>query len=235
MKILCIDTSTEACSAALVNGEELLERFEIAPSQHSGLILPMIESLLNEAGMKVSHLDAIGFSSGPGSFTGLRIAAGVVQGIAIGADLPVIPVSTLTTLAQYAYEEKNALNVIAALDARMDEVYWGELRYDRQGKILTKSEELVCSPALVTVPDTGKWFGVGPGWTRYAEKIRIGSVNKNLSWEENVYPRARYTASIALKDFAQGKLVSPELAVPVYLRDNIAKVKEKIPVQHGKN
>ena len=227
MKILSIDTSTEACSAALVAEGVILERFEIAPSKHSDLILPMIDSLLNEAGYKVSQLDAIAFSCGPGSFTGLRIAAGVVQGIAMGADLPVIPVSTLTALARYAFEEKNELNVIAALDARMNEVYWSIVRYDKQGQIIHTGAEVVCLPAQVTVPDEGEWFGVGPGWTRYAGEMRNGSGNKHLRWAENVYPQARYIASIAANDFAQGKLVAPEQAVPVYLRDNVAKVKAK--------
>ncbi len=227
MKILSIDTSTEACSAALVADEEILERFEIAPSKHSGLILPMIDSLLNEAGFTVSQLDAIGFSCGPGSFTGLRIAAGVVQGIAIGADLPVIPVSTLAALAQYAFEEKNELNVLAALDARMNEVYWGIVRYDNQGQIIHAGKEVVCLPGQVAVPDEDEWFGVGPGWTRYADEMRTVSTNKQLSWEDNVYPHARYIASIAAKDFVKGKLVAPEQAVPVYLRDNVAKAKAK--------
>jgi len=227
MKILSIDTSTEACSAALVADEEILERFEIAPSKHSGLILPMIDSLLNEADFKVSQMDAIGFSCGPGSFTGLRIAAGVVQGIAVGADLPVIPVSTLAALAQYAFEEKNALNIIATLDARMNEVYWGMFRYDNQGQIIHAGKEVVCLPEQVTVPDEDEWFGVGPGWTRYADEMSKGAGNKHLSWEKNVYPHARYIASIAANDFVQGKLVSPEQAVPVYLRNNVATVKAK--------
>jgi len=230
MKILSIDTSTEACSAALVADEAILERFEIAPSKHSGLILPMIDSLLNEAGFTVSQLDAISFSCGPGSFTGLRIAAGVVQGIAVGADLPVIPVSTLAALAQYAFEEKNELNVLAALDARMNEVYWGIVRYDNQGQIIHAGKEVVCLPGQVTVPDEDEWFGVGPGWTRYADdfcNVCTDSTHKHLSWEENVYPHARYIASIAARDFAQGKLVAPEQAVPVYLRDNVAKAKAK--------
>ncbi len=128
MKILAIDTATEACSAALlIIGEtgdtEISSRYQLAPREHSRLILKMIDELLTEADVPVSSVDAIAFGQGPGSFMGLRIAAGVVQGIAFAHDIPVVPVSTLKAIAQRAYEETGSAHVLATIDARMDEVY----------------------------------------------------------------------------------------------------------------
>lgn len=223
MKILAIDTSTEACSAALLIDNAISERFEIAARRHAEIIIPMVDSLLLDADLKLSQLDAIGFSRGPGSFTGLRIAAGVVQGLAIGADLPVVPISTLAALSLYAYEEKKAQNVMACLDARMNEVYWGLFRYNSQGIGQLENEERLCLPSEVLIPEKDQWFGVGPGWTRYAGEFNAKSDKSKIEWENNVLPQARYVASLAGQGFLSGKVVAPEDAVPVYLRDNVAK------------
>jgi len=232
MRILSIETSTEACSAALLIDGEVRERFEVAPSQHSQLILPMIDSLLNEAQLTLSQLDTVGFSCGPGSFTGLRIAAGVIQGIALGADLPVVRVSTLATLAQYAYEEKSERKVLAALDARMGEVYWGKFQFDAKGRLREVDSEIVCAPDQVTKPlaeepEAACWFGVGPGWTAHSAKLLVGlnETASSINWQENILPRAQYVASLAMKSFVDGGAVSAEEAVPVYLRNNIARKK----------
>ncbi len=229
MKIISIETSTEACSAALHIDNEVIERFEIAPSKHSQLILPMIESLLNEAHITLSQLDVIAFGRGPGSFTGLRIAAGVIQGIALGADLPVAPVSTLATLAQYAYEEKRQVNILAALDARMSEVYWGIFQFDSKGELHRVDQEVVCPPVLITKPNselaTKPWFGVGPGWTTYSPELQSTLEGIKVDWEINVFPRARYVATLARQALLRGNVVAPQQAIPVYLRDNIAKKK----------
>ncbi len=124
-KILAVDTSTEACSAALLLGEKIDERFEIAPRRHTSLILPMVEDLLNEQSMRLTDLDAIAFGQGPGSFMGLRIAVGVAQGLAFGANLPVVPVSSLQALAQAAYWKTSCKTILAGWDARMQAIYWG--------------------------------------------------------------------------------------------------------------
>ncbi len=236
MKIISIETSTEACSAALHIDNDVIDRFEIAPGKHSQLILPMIESLLNEAHITLSQLDVIAFSCGPGSFTGLRIASGVIQGIAFGADLPVAPVSTLATLAQYAYEEKKQDNILAALDARMNEVYWGIFQFDSKGELHKIDQEIVCLPRLITKPKaallTTPWFGVGPGWTTYSSELHNvlraktpSTQGMKVDWEINVYPRARYVATLAQRALLQGNVVAPEHAIPVYLRDDVAKKK----------
>ena len=124
MKILALDTSTEACSAALLIDTEIHQRYEVAPREHGALILPMIETLLSEAGCAPTQLDALAFGRGPGAFVGVRIATGVAQGIAFAADLPVIPVSSLAAMAQSVEHG----NVYSAIDARMNEVYWGAYR-----------------------------------------------------------------------------------------------------------
>ena len=123
--LLAIETSTPACSAALSIDGVVIERYALAPRQHAVLILPMIESLLLEAGISVAQLDALAFGRGPGSFTGVRIAASVIQGIAFAADLPVLPVSTLATLALGGMRITDKTQVMAALDARKSEIYWG--------------------------------------------------------------------------------------------------------------
>ena len=141
MKILAIDTSTEACSAALLIDGDLQGVYKLAPREHSLLILKMIDGLLSDAGITVSELDAIAFGRGPGSFMGLRIAAGVVQGIAYAHELPVIPVSTLKAIAQRASEETRHQHVLAAIDARMDEVYWAA--YSLQGQTWQLADEVM--------------------------------------------------------------------------------------------
>ena len=232
MKIIAIDMSSEACSAALYvetegQGNEISERFEIAPGAHSQQILPMVESLLGEAGMVLSQLDAIAFGRGPGSFTGLRVAAGVTQGIAFGADLPVVSVSTLAALAQGAWETLRQDHVLSALDARMDEVYWGAFKLDTKGIMLLVGDEIVCSPANVPTPDFGQWHGVGSGWDRYSEEFLSRLKEKVQDWEQAAYPRARYIALLANHYYKNGNIISPEQAIPIYLRDNVAKKARK--------
>ena len=123
MKLLALDTATEACSAAVLADGEVLERYELAPRRHAALILPMIESVLAEAGLEISQLDAIAVGRGPGAFTGVRIAIGIAQGIAFAADLPVALVSTLAALALGTARDTGATRIAAALDARMGEIY----------------------------------------------------------------------------------------------------------------
>ena len=139
MKILALDTSTEACSAALLIDSQISQRYEVAPREHGALILPMIERLLVDAGVVLSQLDALAFGRGPGAFVGVRIATGVAQGIAFAADLPVVPVSSLAALAQSVEHA----NVYSAIDARMDEVYWAAYRKNNEGVVELLGEETV--------------------------------------------------------------------------------------------
>lgn len=168
--ILSIDTATTACSVALAVDGEVRQEFVATPREHTRLVLPMVDRLLAEAGIGLGAVDALAFTAGPGSFTGLRIGFGVVQGLAFGADLPVIPVSTLAVLARVAVNRlrpESAL-VLPALDARMGEIYWGIYRYQR-GHLTVVSADAVAAPAAIapSLPDTID-IGAGDGWTQLA-------------------------------------------------------------------
>ncbi|MGH8459668.1 MAG: tRNA (adenosine(37)-N6)-threonylcarbamoyltransferase complex dimerization subunit type 1 TsaB, partial [Nevskiales bacterium] len=134
MKLLALDSATEACSVALYIDGEVRERFEVAPRRHTQLLMPMVHSLLAEAGIGFSDLDLLAYAQGPGSFTGLRIAAGAVQGLALGLDRPVIGISTLAALASRAMRVGQAQQVAVAMDARMNQVYWGQYALDKSGQ-----------------------------------------------------------------------------------------------------
>ncbi len=221
MKLLALDTSTDACSCALYLDGEIQDRSVIAPRQHSALILPMADELLAEADLKPIQLDGLAFGRGPGSFTGLRIACGVAQGIAFAADIPVAPISSLATLAQAAYAESDAEKVLAAIDARMSEVYWGPYVLDKQQIMRCECEEIVCAPNEVSLPSAGQWYGVGGGWAIYADKLKanLGDVVQNYQGEK--YPQARAMIPLALTAFAEEQIVSAEEALPVYLRNKV--------------
>ena len=222
MKLLALDTSTEACSAALWLDEEIHERFEMVPGAHSRMILPMIEALCAQAGVRLSDMDALVFGRGPGSFTGVRIAASVVQGLAFGADLPVIPISTLAALAQGAWQLHQWPRVLTALDARMGEVYWGAFEADATGIMQPVQDECVTAPDQVKVPKRGEWHGVGPGWPAYSERLRACCSERIVNVDGQLFPRAAYLLPLAVVEFHRGAVVSAEQALPVYLRDQVA-------------
>jgi tRNA threonylcarbamoyladenosine biosynthesis protein TsaB len=226
MKILAIDTATEACSAALYLGGTVTERFEIAPQRHAELILAMMDGLLAEAGIALKELDALAFGRGPGGFTGVRIATGVVQGAAFGAHLPVVPVSNLAALAQRAVREQGAVRVLSALDARMDEVYWGGYVRGPEGLVERVLDEEVAAPERVAVPDGGGWWGAGAGWAAYGERLRArlqGRVDRVL---EGLYCSAHDVALLGARGLARDEAVPADRALPVYLRDRVATKKE---------
>ena len=217
MKLLALDTSTDACSAALWQDGETIERFALG-REHAGRILPMIEELLIEAGIALGALDAIAFGRGPGSFTGLRIGAGVVQGLAFGADLPVVPVSTLAALAQ----GEAAARVLTALDARMTQVYWGAYVRDAEGLMVLSGVEVVIDPQQVPLPAGEDWHGTGSGWDRYHDVLRARLGSRVGGWRESAFPRARFVAALGAAGLRVGRAVTAEQAVPVYLRDEVA-------------
>ncbi len=221
MRILALETATEACSAALYLDGEILERFEMAPRRHAQRILSMLEELLTEAGLALEALDALAFGRGPGAFTSLRIAAGVVQGLALGANLPVVPVSTLAALAWEVFCGSEAEYALAALDARMGEVYWGI--YRRCGcPVIAES---IIAPESVVFPDEVKGIGIGPGWEVYGEVLRrrLGEERLLEIWPKRL-PRASAVARLAAAMFARGETVAAEQALPVYLRERVATV-----------
>ena len=222
MNLLAIETATDACSVALSIGAELRERHRIAPRQHAALVLDMVCELLSEAGIELASLDAIAFGRGPGSFTGVRIAAGVTQGLAFGADLPVAPVSTLHICAIGAGRAHRCDRVLVALDARMGEVYWGAFGREESVLMQPTGDELVCLPDAVPVPAGGGWLGVGPGWEAH-RTVLCRRLNRCVAGLQPAWlPRASDMIELADEARSEGRLISPEQAVPVYLRDRVA-------------
>ncbi len=222
MNILALDTTQEYCSVALSVDDELIWREEHAPRAHTGLILPQVQAVLAEAGLQLKQLDALAFGRGPGSFTGLRIAAGVVQGLALGADLPVAPVSSLAAMAQGYYRENSAATrICAAFDARIGEVYWGSYTLI-QGTMQNIGDEAVSSPNDLFLPTEGDWYAIGSGWAAYPQmQQRLeGHLMKIIP---ETIPLARDTIPLAKKMIRAQQTVSAEQAIPVYLREKVAR------------
>ena len=224
MKILAIDTSTEACSAALLNDDAVVQRYQIAPRQHAELILGMCDELLAETNSKLSELDAIAFGRGPGAFTGVRIATGVVQGIAFAHGLPVVPVSSLAAMAFAAWQENGASQVMTAIDARMGEVYWACYECSDEG-VKEIVVEQVSPPEQITLPKTGSWYGVGSGWDTYQETLTAQAGSLISKIEATCFPQAQTIAMLAARSVEKGETLPAAKAMPVYLRDNVAKKK----------
>jgi tRNA threonylcarbamoyladenosine biosynthesis protein TsaB len=222
MKLLALDTSTEACTVALWLDGEVLERFEPG-GQHSERILPMVDALLAEAGLVLTQLDVLAFGRGPGSFTGLRIGAGVVQGLAFGADLPVVAVSSLAALAQ----GQDAGRVLAALDARMQQVYWGAYLRDVQGLMQLQDTEGVFAPSAISIPAGADWHGAGPGWDAYHAALQSRMGPRLAGWQPHCLPRARHVAELGVAGYWAGQSVGAEAVLPVYIRDDVALKQKK--------
>jgi len=216
MNLLAIETATEACSVALRAGNRVLARHEVAPRKHAELVLPMVDGLLKEAGLQLADVDAIAFGRGPGAFTGVRIAAGVAQGLAFGAQKPVIPISTLAALAQGATADSGSIAV--AIDARMGEIYWGLFTVGADGLVTAVGEECVCKADSLEVPKGKDWYGIGTGWGTYGDMLRnrFGERLKGAAGDR--LPHARDVLSLAVREFDAGRAVQAEDALPVYLR-----------------
>ncbi len=228
-RLLAIDTSTEACSVALYDGVQMCERVVDAPREHVQRILPMIDAVLTESVLALHDLDAIAFARGPGSFTGLRICLGVVQGLAYGANLPVLPISTLAALGQTAVDLRQikAGNYIcAAIDARMDEIYCGWFRVGDDNLVIPANEEVVCKPEALPLLDQvaviGGCYGVGTGW-RYGERLPQFARSHT---DADLLPRASAVARLALVEWNNGVRLSAAEAQPVYLRNEVAWAKD---------
>lgn len=218
MKILAIDTATEACSVALLADGNCQEIFEIIPRQHTERVLPMVNKLLKEANLSLSELDALAFNCGPGSFTGVRVAASVAQGLAFSSDLPVIPVSSLAALAQLAFREEKQEKVLSAIDARMNEMYWACYQLDA-GLMRLMGEEKV-SP-VTRVEKEGHWHCLGSGWDTFQTELEQSKKVNITSFSLACFPHAQDIAVLAADMYQQGKAVSAEEAMPVYIRDEV--------------
>ena len=223
MKLLALDTATEACSAALYIDGEIRQQYQLAPREHTQLILLQAQTLLDEAGLTIQQLDGLAFGCGPGSFTGVRIATSVVQGMAFGADLPVVPVSTLAAMAQHMVEQHQASHVISAIDARMGGIYAGCYRMDDCGLMRLVGIEALSSPVDFVAPTDHHWIGAGTGWQTHGDVLqqRMGARVSDIY--PDVLPQAASMALLAADAMSKGKTVSAENAQPVYLRNDVAK------------
>ena len=222
--LLALDTSTEACSVALWHKGEKTHLDELAQRTHTKRILPMIDELLANSGINLKQVDALAFGRGPGSFTGVRVGAGIAQGLAFGADLPVIAVSNLTAMAQAAFELYQAENVAAAIDARMNEVYFSQVKREKVRSELGEFfqwnpviEEQVCQPEKVLEQFSDlSAYRVGTGWAAYPQFKDSG-----LGGSDIILPSAQYMLELALTDYAQNKVISALEIEPVYLRNEV--------------
>lgn len=220
MNLLAIETATESCSVALLSGDTLIERSELAPRRHAELVLPMAEAVLAEAGMTRAQLDGIAVGRGPGAFTGVRLAISVAQGLAFALDLPVVTVSSLAALAMQA--PVDAAAILAVIDARMGEIYAGSFRRTHAGLVESLEEERVCEALALNLPDAPGWHVIGSGWGVYADVLRERLPSPPRWSDADRYPQARDVARLAAPQFAAGIATAPEHALPVYLRDKVA-------------
>jgi tRNA threonylcarbamoyladenosine biosynthesis protein TsaB len=225
VNLLALETSTHQLSVALLMDNRLIERSEICINGGSDRLLPWVQQLLAEAGISLQQLDVIAFGVGPGSFTGLRMACGVAQGLAYGADLPVIPVVTLAALALSAVPSGHG-RVLVCLDARMNEVY--SAAYEVQG---AEAEEIevneivapsVCPPELLSVPSGKGWQGCGDGFAKYADTLALRLGDAIAAVNPQIPPLAPAVARLAARQFRQGNMLSAAEAVPFYVRDKVA-------------
>jgi tRNA threonylcarbamoyladenosine biosynthesis protein TsaB len=219
LRLLALDASTEACSVALLDGDTLRELHVEAPREHMLRLLPMVDELLAQSSLALRDLDAIAFARGPGSFTGLRICLGVVQGLAFGAGLPVIPVSTLAALAQTRADgESEGTQILAAIDARMDEVYWCAYRVGASGLVEPLGDEYLGAPEAVESPaGSDRRIGAGTGW-QYRSRIRGEGF---AVIDDRALPTASAILRLARPVWLAGSAVGVEDVVPVYLRDKV--------------
>jgi tRNA threonylcarbamoyladenosine biosynthesis protein TsaB len=218
MKLLALETSTEACSVALWLEGEVRERFELAPRRHAELTLPWAEQLLAEAGIRKSQLDAIAIGRGPGAFTGVRLAIAIGQGIALALDRPMVPVSTLAALAL----QSKGPRVLAAIDARMGEVYAASFEL-RDGDAIALDGEKVSAPGSVALlDDRNDWHGVGTGFAAQEGTLAMRLRTRFTEIDAAALPHAADVARLAAQAFARGESVAPEFAEPAYLRNNVA-------------
>ncbi|MBL4900044.1 MAG: tRNA (adenosine(37)-N6)-threonylcarbamoyltransferase complex dimerization subunit type 1 TsaB [Colwellia sp.] len=236
MNYLAIDASTEACSVALQVNGKLYSRYDLCPQSHSLQLLPMVDSVLTEAGIKLSQCDGLIFGRGPGSFTGVRIGVGVAQGLAFAANLPVFGVSSLQAMAQLAFMQGKLqgkvqgnikgqqTSVIAAIDARMGEVYNGYFTLDKDNIMQPQCAEAVTVPEqlaqhLSSVVNKAE-YGVGTGWDAYSEQL--SSLKSNAGSPEVLFPSAEAMLAIGVIALEEGKGVAAEDAQPVYVRDTVS-------------
>jgi len=222
MNILAFDTATDACTVALRYQGEVLSFHQIQPQQQAGLLLPNIDRLMAQAGITASQLDGVVFGRGPGSFTGLRIAASAAQGIAFGADVGVLGVSTMATLAQGCHRATQASSIVVLLDARLHEVYCARYLLSDSGTVAACSEEQLLSPANVgsIMPDVTSFTITGSGLDEYDQEIQ--TISTDVIREKGRLPEAVDLITLADGQLSHTDWQAAESALPVYIRDKVA-------------
>ncbi|MDH5180896.1 MAG: tRNA (adenosine(37)-N6)-threonylcarbamoyltransferase complex dimerization subunit type 1 TsaB [Gammaproteobacteria bacterium] len=220
MKYLAIDASTEACSVALQVGSECLSRHLIAPRGHARYLLGMVDEVLQEAGLKPGELDGLVFDRGPGSFTGVRISTSVCQGLAFGAQLPVVGVSSLAGIAQGRLRERGETAVAAVIDARMGEVYAGWFR-EQKGIMQACAEEWIGPADTIAIPDQDPWYGAGSGWHAYRKELSGVFAGQLSGVDAECLPMAKDLLTLAIPCFLSGRTLTPEQVLPTYLRNEV--------------
>jgi tRNA threonylcarbamoyladenosine biosynthesis protein TsaB len=217
VKILALDTSTEHCSVALWRDGAVDARAVLAGQRHSQLLLPMVDELLERHELTVAGLDGIAFGQGPGSFTGLRIACGVTQGLAFGAGLPVVGVGTLLAMAAAT----GTARVVCCLDARMGEIYHAVYAKGDAGWEPVHAPNL-CAPGVAVLPPAGQWTGCGSGFAAYGAVLEQRHAGRLSAIMPDLFPHARDIARLAVREFEAGRTLAAEQALPVYIRDKVA-------------
>lgn len=227
MNILAIETAASACSVALAYDEHILIRETSTPRQQSKILLQFIDQLLAEAGLAKNQLSGIAWSAGPGSFTGLRIGAGVVAGLAFALQLPVVAVSTLAVMAQRAYDEHQITASLVALDARMAEVYWGAYQLNQADGLVEAltQQDMVAAPAELVLPAEiiqapQLWAGIGCGFSEYHNELQ--DVTHIQSIRSEVTPHALQVLKLARPSLLVGDVQSADQVIPVYCRNDVA-------------
>ena len=217
MRVLALETSTEYCSVAFWQDGEVVERCEAVGQKHSERLMPMIDELLQATGHKLQALDGIAFGMGPGSFTGVRIACGVTQGLALGANLPVVGVCTLEALGEASGHDR----VIAVLDARMGEIY--HAAYEKRGdEWIAASEPCLCKPEDAPAVTGEGWFAAGSGFAVNGTALEVRYAGQLSGIDGTVVPQAAAIAALGARRLVRGEGVDAALALPLYLRDKVA-------------
>ncbi len=222
-RILGVDTATEACTVGLWIEGGVQVRHAVTPRGHADRVLDDCRVLLAQSGLRLADLDALAVGRGPGSFTGVRIGIGVAQGLGYAAGLPVIPVSTLATLAQGAADAAAVEWIATAIDARMGEVYWGLYRRGPDGLVTAVGRERVCAPGAVALPEEVEpCYGVGTGWAAHGEALRARLGARLTGVDPAALPHAASMLRLAAAAWTRGQAVPPGRVEPVYLRDRVA-------------
>ncbi|ROR32608.1 tRNA (adenosine(37)-N6)-threonylcarbamoyltransferase complex dimerization subunit type 1 TsaB [Inmirania thermothiophila] len=222
MRLLALEGATEVLSVALWEDGEVAVRRVAGPREHARRLLVLCDALLAEAGWRPADLDGLAVGRGPGAFTGVRVAVAAAQGIAFGLDRPVAAVSTLAALARGAARRHRTGRVLAALDARMGEVYWGAFEVGGDGGVTPAGPERVGPPRAVPPPPGAGWLGAGPGWAVWGEVLAAVCGGAVHAQDPQALPDACDVAALGARILAAGGGVAPEALVPVYLRDRVA-------------